>query len=84
MKKLTYGALALCLVFGPCVPALGWCITVQNAKCDRTFSNPSCLAQTGSSCVYDASGCRTSCGGGGSWDECDPEVQGYCIEYQIP
>ena len=46
MKRLAYVTLALCLVFGPCVPAYGWCITVQNAKCDRTFSNPSCLAQT--------------------------------------
>lgn len=88
MKKFVYVALALCFAFGPCVPALGWCITVQSARCDSTFTNPSCPAQAGSLCVYDASGCRTSCGssggGGGSWDDCDPEIRERCPDMQIP
>ena len=82
-KRLLYLTLSIILLVGAAAPAQGGCIIVQSARCDSTWSNPSCPMQSGSTCMYDASGCRSSCGGGTGWDDCDPETR-FCIENQIP
>ncbi len=77
MRKLTLGALALGLALGPGASAFGWCLTVQNAKCDgAALGVPTCVPQPGSSCSRDGGGCRPACDGAFEWDECDPECPG--------
>ena len=77
MKKLILGALALGLAFGPGDLAFGWCVTVQNAKCEGGESaEPVCVPQPGATCAFDGNGCRSACDATSLWDECDPACPG--------
>lgn len=77
MKRLILGALALGLAFVQSVPAYGWCVTVQNARCETgAFAEPVGVPQPGATFAQDGSGCRPSCEEAVSWDELDPACPG--------
>lgn len=77
MKRLIPGALALGLAVVPSVPAYGWCVTVQNARCETgAFAEAACVPMPGAACAQDGTGCRPACDEAISWDELDPACPG--------
>lgn len=80
MKRLAAIFFAAALLAGSGA-VFAQCVATQSSRCDKTFTNPACVMQSGSTCYRDAVQCLTSCAKTGGWDDCE-ERPNRCISYQ--